>query len=200
MVPRVSVVIPLYNKARLDPRGGRLGPGAVALPTSSSSWWTTAAPTSVSGSWRGVRDGRLRLLRQANSGPGAARNRGLRKRAASTSPSSTRTTSGSPISSASAVRRARQSTRSAPRGCRARAVGPARVEPAARATGGWGSPGGPGAAVTRRAAQAPQVLRGLLSLELHCGPSLARPALRRLLRRRPLHLRRGQLPLADVRA
>src|SRR5262249_5174757 len=69
-----------------------------------------------------------------------------------------------------------------------------------KAGSAYGAQRWPLAAVPRCVSQAAQVLRGLLSLELRAGAPDRRAALRRLLRRRPLRVWRGQLSLAAAGA
>jgi glycosyltransferase involved in cell wall biosynthesis len=77
-VPRVSVVIPLYNKAATV---------RVAVDSALSQSYRDlelivvddGSTDGSAGSLKDIADPRLRLLSQANAGPGAARNRGLRE-------------------------------------------------------------------------------------------------------------------------
>jgi glycosyltransferase involved in cell wall biosynthesis len=75
-MPRVSVVIPLYNKA-----GSILASAGSVLSQSFGDWELIVVDdgsTDASASLiAGLGDSRVRLIGQANAGPGAARNRGL---------------------------------------------------------------------------------------------------------------------------
>ncbi len=76
--PAVSVIVPLYNKQAHIAR---------ALHSILAQTWTDfevivvddGSTDSGPGLVRGCRDPRIRLIRQPNAGPGAARNRGLRE-------------------------------------------------------------------------------------------------------------------------
>jgi Glycosyl transferase family 2 len=77
-VPRVSVVIPLYNKAQsiLTAAGSVLRQSFSDLELIVVDDGSTDASASLVG---GIGDPRVRLIAQENAGPGAARNRGLRE-------------------------------------------------------------------------------------------------------------------------
>jgi glycosyltransferase involved in cell wall biosynthesis len=77
-MPLVSVVVPLYNKARYVLRALE----SLAAQTVSDLEVIVVDDGSTDGGDRiaeAIRDSRFRLLRQTNAGPGAARNRGLRE-------------------------------------------------------------------------------------------------------------------------
>ena len=74
--PLVSVLIGVYNAARISPRRSTASSARVTGRSSSSSS-TTARPTGA-GTWRDAYGGALRYERQENAGNGAARNTAVR--------------------------------------------------------------------------------------------------------------------------
>jgi Glycosyl transferase family 2 len=80
MIPRISVVLPLYNKARYIERclGSLLAQsfdGFEAIVVNDGS--TDEGPALFEAMSERLRDPRLRMVSQPNAGPGAARNRGV---------------------------------------------------------------------------------------------------------------------------